>query len=290
MKTAAQQARQITVAGLLVNILLAGLKFTFGILGRSHAVVADAVHSLSDMVTDLLVLIGIRFWSAPADECHPYGHQRIETIITLGISLLLAIAAAGLAGGAIGRLADPVSQPLSIVFLAPLISIVAKEFLYRRTRAVGRRIQSSAVIANAWHHRSDAISSIPPLIAVVAAAASPRWAFLDPVGALIVALLILKVAWDIASPAIAEIMEKGAPPNELESIEALVRAVPGVRSAHKIRTRRFGSGLFVDLHAVVDGDLTVRDGHEIASAIQDRLLNSGPSVTDITVHIEPDEE
>ena len=290
MKTEEHKALQITWVGFAVNLMLAGLKFAFGIFGRSQAVVADAVHTLSDMVTDLLILIGIKFWSAPADECHPYGHQRIETICTVAIATLLAIAAAGIGWDAVRRMSHPVCPPLSFVFIAPLISIIVKEILFRRTRAVGRRIKSPAVIANAWHHRSDAISSIPPLVAVVAAAVNPKWAFLDPVGALIVGLLILKVAWEIAAPALAELTEKAAAPEETQEIEVLTLAVPGVHSIHRVRTRRLGAGIFVDLHVVVDGSLTVREGHDIANAIQTRLLIDGPSVTDVTVHIEPDRE
>ncbi len=290
MKTAVQQAQQITLAGLAINFLLAGFKLAFGCFGRSQAVVADAVHSLSDMVTDLFILIGIKFWSAPADECHPYGHQRIETITTVGMASLLAFAAMGLALNAVFRLANPVCPPLSIVFIAPLTSIIVKEILFRRTRAVGRRIKSPAVMANAWHHRSDVVSSIPPLIAVVAAAINPRWAFLDPVGALIVALLILRVAWKIAAPALAELTEKGAAPEELKAIAAQACAVSGVCSVHKIRTRRLGAGLFIDLHVVVDGNLTVRDSHQIASTLQNALIDNGPAVADVTVHIEPDDK
>ena len=289
MKPAVQQARKITVEGFVVNFLLAGFKFVVGFYGRSQAVMADGIHSLSDMVTDLFVLIGIKFWSAPADECHPYGHQRIETITTVGMASLLAFAAGGLGLNAVFRLANPVCPPLSMVFIAPLGSIIIKEILFRRTRAVGRRIKSPAVMANAWHHRSDVISSIPPLIAVVAATINPKWAFLDPVGALIVALLILRVAWKIAAPALAELTEKGASRNELQTIEALACDVSDVCSVHKIRTRRLGSGLFVDLHMVVDGDLTVRASHEIASVVQQKLLKNGPSVVDVIVHIEPEE-
>jgi len=270
--------------------LLAGFKFVVGFFGRSQAVMADGIHSLSDMVTDLFVLIGIKFWSAPADECHPYGHQRIETITTVGMASLLAFAAVGLGLNAVFRLANPVCPSLSYVFIAPLASIIIKEILFRRTRLVGRRIKSQAVIANAWHHRSDVISSIPPLIAVVAAAINPKWAFLDPVGALIVALLIQRVAWKIAAPALAELTEKGAGPEELKMISTLAGEVPGVYSVHKIRTRRLGAGLFVDLHVVVDGDLTVRESHDIASAIQKKLMGDGPSVMDVTVHMEPDDE
>jgi len=290
MKPAVQQARTITIEGFAINFLLAGFKFVVGFFGRSQAVMADGIHSLSDMVTDLFVLIGIKFWSAPADECHPYGHQRIETITTVGMASLLAFAAVGLGLNAVFRLANPVCPSLSYVFIAPLASIIIKEILFRRTRLVGRRIKSQAVIANAWHHRSDVISSIPPLIAVVAAAINPKWAFLDPVGALIVALLILRVAWKIAAPALAELTEKGAGPEELKMISTLAGEVPGVYSVHKIRTRRLGAGLFVDLHVVVDGDLTVRESHDIASAIQKKLMGDGPSVMDVTVHMEPDDE
>ncbi len=290
MKPAVQQAKRITIAGFVINFLLAGVKFAVGFFGRSHAVMADGVHSLSDMVTDLFILVGIHFWSAPADECHPYGHQRIETITTVGIASLLAFAAAGLGWRAMLQLADPVCPPLSYVFIAPLVSIIIKEILFRRTREVGRRIKSPAVMANAWHHRSDVISSIPPLVAVVAAAINPKWAFLDAVGALIVALLILRVAWKIAAPALAELTEKGASPQELQIIESLACEVSGVCSVHKIRTRRLGSGFFIDLHVVVDGGLTVRDSHEIANVMQKELIDNGPAIADVTVHMEPNDE
>lgn len=285
------QGRNITIAGLVVNVALSVLKFALGLAGHSQAVVADAVHSLSDMATDVLVLVGLKFWSAPADERHPYGHQRIETIITLAISLLLALVAGGLGWGAIRRLGGPVScPPLTVALLGPLVSIIIKETLFRRTRAVGRQIHSPALIANAWHHRSDALSSIPAFIAVAAASANPAWAFLDPVGALIVALLILKAAWEIASPALSELSERGANDEDVRQIAHLAQAVAGVCSVHRIRTRRLGAGWFVDLHVLVDGAISVRAGHDIATQVQHCLLEEGPSVADVTVHIEPDEE
>ncbi|MDK2857307.1 MAG: hypothetical protein PWQ29_876 [Verrucomicrobiota bacterium] len=285
------QARDITVAGLVVNVMLSALKFGLGISGHSQAVVADAAHSLSDMVTDVLVLTGLKFWSAPADEKHPYGHQRIETIITVLISVLLVGVAFGIGGSAIRRLGQPIrSEPLFIALFGPLVSILAKEALFRRTRKVGKRIHSSALIANAWHHRSDAISSLPVLIAVTAAAINPKWAFLDPVGALIVALLIIKVAWDVASPALSELTERGADNEDVREIARLTESVPGVCSVHGIRTRRLGAGWFVDLHVLVDGDLPVRQGHDVATQVQDRLLEEGPAVADVTVHIEPEEK
>jgi len=274
-----------------VNLLLSAIKFFLGIVGHSHAVVADAVHSLSDMGTDLLILLGVKFWSAPADERHPYGHQRVETVVTLCISLILVAVAFGLGWDAIKRLGgESKCPPLSIALFGPLFSIIAKEILFRRTRIVGKRIHSSALIANAWHHRSDALSSIPAFVAVAAAAANPKWAFLDSLGAMVVSILILKVAWDIAAPALSELMDHGASKEDLRKITDLALAISGVCSIHRLRTRRVGSGWFVDLHVLVDGDQPVRKGHDIATAIQHKLLEDGPSVADVTVHIEPDEK
>ena len=191
----------------------------------------------------------------------------------------------------LGVSATPLERvALSALSARPLVSIIVKEILFRRTRAVGRRIHSSALIANAWHHRSDAISSIPALIAVVAASTNPKWAFLDPIGALIVALLVVKVAWDIASPALSELSERGADGDAVREIARIAQQVEDVRSVHRIRSRRLGAGWFVDLHVLVDGELSVRRGHDIATQVQHQLLENGPQVTDVTVHIEPDEK
>ena len=291
MEQQVQDARKITVAGMMVNIVLSSLKFALGILGHSQAVVADAVHSLSDMVTDVLVLIGMKLWSAPADEQHPYGHQRIETIITLVISILLALVAVEIGWRAVERMGHPVATPpLAFAILGPLVSIIAKEILFRKTRAVGKRIHSSALIANAWHHRSDALSSIPALVTVGAAALDPPWAFLDSLGAVLVAGLIVKVAWEISKPALSELSERGAEDEDVRHMAKLARSIHGVCSIHRLRTRRLGAGWFVDLHVMVDGNLSVREGHDIATAVQHLLLEQGPAVADVTVHIEPEED
>jgi cation diffusion facilitator family transporter len=291
MDTNVQQARTVTIAGMIVNFILAVLKMLLGILGHSQAVVADAVHSLSDMGTDLLVLFGIKIWSSPADRKHPYGHQRIETIASLLISILLASVAFSIGWDAVQRLGEPaIRQPLLFAVLGPAISIVAKELLFRKTRQVGKRIHSSALIANAWHHRSDALGSIPALIAVTAASYDPKWAFLDALGAVLVAGLILKAAWEIAAPALSELSERGADDEDIQTISQLAESIDGVCSIHRLRSRRLGAGWFVDLHVMVDGSLSVREGHDIATAVQDLLLEQGPSVADVTVHIEPDED
>jgi cation diffusion facilitator family transporter len=290
MNSNTKEARQITIVGLIVNVLLSALKFTLGILGHSQAVVADAVHSLSDMGTDLLVLFGIRIWSAPADDHHPYGHQRIETIVTLLISVFLGLVAFEIALQATKRLGSGNGQaPILFAVLGPLVSIIVKEILFRKTRAVGKKTHSPALVANAWHHRSDAFSSIPALIIVAVASIKPEWAFLDAVGAVIVAVLILKVTWEIAAPALSELCERGATNEDVQEISRLAESVTGVCSTHRLRTRRLGAGWFVDLHVTVNGGLSVREGHDIASAVQDLLLEKGPSVADVTIHIEPEE-
>ncbi|MFH1998929.1 MAG: cation diffusion facilitator family transporter, partial [Planctomycetota bacterium] len=182
-----RQIKKLTWAGLIMNIGLSALKFACGLLGNSQALVADAVHSLSDIITDLAILLGIRYWSRPADASHPHGHRQVETVVTLTIGFILAFVAFGLLWNAIETLREQDdASPGWIALVAAFISIVSKELLYRWTVATGIRIRSMPLIANAWHHRSDAFSSIPVLVAVAGAAIDPSWAFLDHIGALIV--------------------------------------------------------------------------------------------------------
>ncbi len=285
-----RQVRTITWIGLFVNLLLAGLKFAAGLLGSSQAVVADAVHSVSDMSTDLAVLLGVRFWSSPADESHPYGHQRIETLITVSIGIFLAVVAFGI--GYHGLTAIPresVRQPGWPAFAAVIISIVVKEALYRATVLVGGKAKSAAVIANAWHHRSDALSSIPAALAAGVASLNPELTFVDQVGAVIVSLFILHAAFSIIWPPLMDLAGRGASARETSQLQELAAHVPEVRSVHAIRSRRMGSSLFVDLHILVDGDMTVREGHEVSEQVKRRLIEGGPEVVDVVVHTEPDD-
>ena len=282
------QVRRITWIGLLVNLFLAILKFAVGFWGNSKAVMADAVHSLSDMSTDLAVIFGVKYWSAPADEDHPYGHGRIETIVTTVIGLSLVMVAFGIGYNALTTMRDAnIKQPGWIALIGVVVSIVLKEWLYHWTIAVGRQTKSSALIANAWHHRSDALSSIPAGIAVTAAAVHPGLAFIDPVGALIVALIILKVSWGILRPAISELTDRGASQKDREKIESLVAGVDGVRHVHAIRTRKMGAGLFADIHIQIDGKMTIWQGHQISEVIKHELIENGPEIMDVLVHLEP---
>ena len=287
----AQDARhvvRVTWIGLAGNVFLSALKFTAGFLGSSQAVVADGVHSLSDMGTDLAVLLGVKFWSAPPDEDHPYGHRRIETIITVAIGVALALAALGIGYNALATIRGiHLRQPGWIAIPGSVFAIVLKEVLYRWTVAVGRQVKSSAVIANAWHHRSDALSSVPVVIAVAVAVLNPKLAFIDHAGALVVSIFILKVSWDIISPSLSELADLGAPRKHREKIRAIATGISGVKSVHAIRTRRLGSGLHVDLHILVDGEMTVRMGHEISRAVKFALIEKGPEILDAVVHLEP---
>jgi len=290
VESTAAQVRRAGWVGLICNLLLAVLKMAAGIIGHSHAVVADAIHSLSDLVTDFAVIAGVHFWTKPADEDHPHGHQRIETLVTVVIGLFLAAVAVGLAWDAITGGHDSGSvAPTGIALVAALISIVVKEILYRWTAAEGRRLDSPALIANAWHHRSDALSSIPAAIAVAVAVINPRFAFVDRIGAVAVCVFILYAAWKIIAPALLQLIDTAAPPEERRLLEELAIGVGGVRDVHGLRTRYVGPRLAVDLHIVVDPDLNVEQGHEIAEAVKIALMAGGPGVHDVLVKVEPDD-
>ena len=284
----AREVHRVTLWGLVANLALSALKFVFGVLGSSQALVADAVHSLSDSATDVAVLVGAKFWTAPADAEHPHGHGRIETIITGLIGAVLAGVGIGLGYRAVVTLHHrDFTTPGWIAFATACISIVAKEALYRWTVHVGRRVRSSAVIANAWHHRSDALSSVPVAVAVLGTRIRPDWVFLDHIATVIVAVLILHAAWTITWPALRQLVDAGASDKERQRILALALETEGVRAVHKLRTRHIGLGLQTDLHVLVDPDLTVAQGHAIAGVVKERLLRFGPEVVDVLVHVEP---
>ena len=279
---------RVTVAGLITNILLSVLKFIAGLLGASQAIVADAVHSLTDCATDIAVLMGVKYWSAPADADHPYGHRRIEAIVTLFIGGVLLAGALGLAYHAVVTIRDPHLRPPELfASSAALISIIVKEILYRWTKKVGKNCKSPAVVANAWHHRSDAISSIPALAASAIAALFPQWAFIDHVGAMIVSLLIIKVSWDIVKPALEELSEKGLSKETQQKIITAVRETKHVRSVHALRSRKYGGYIYVDLHIQMDGSMSVKEAHDIAGEVKASLLSAGYGIIDAVIHIEP---
>ncbi|NLX14584.1 MAG: cation transporter [Phycisphaerales bacterium] len=283
-----RQVRRVTWWGLAANLSLSAIKFIVGVFASSQALIADAAHSLSDSVTDMAVLVGVGFWSAPADAGHPHGHGRIETIVTTLIGLLLAGAGIGLAYRALVTLEQPHRMPPGwSVFAVACLSMVSKEALYRWTARVGLRVHSTALLANAWHHRSDAISSVPVAVAVMGIHLQPTWTFLDHIAAIVVSLLIIRAAWGIVWPALNQLVDAGTSQETCERLQELVGDTPGVLAVHGLRTRYIGSGLQVDLHVLVNPQLTIREGHAIAHAVKDHLLSEEAEVIDVLVHVEP---
>jgi len=282
--------RRVTWIGLLTNIGLSALKFAAGYFGRSQALIADAIHSLTDTTTDLAVIAGSHYWYRPPDESHPYGHRRLETLVTVFIGFMLAAAGIGIGWESISTLHQKNSGPPGwFAFYAALASIVTKEILYRWTAAVGKKIKSPALAANAWHHRTDAISSLPVLVAVGGALLFPSWSFLDRLGAVIVSIFILHAAMKIIWPAISELIDAGAPQEIQKKIAKITCGTDGVREVHAIRSRFISSSIQIDLHIVVDGEISVRDGHTIADSVENNIITSIPEILEVVVHVDPSE-
>ena len=286
---AAADIRRVTIAGAALNVLLAFAKLAGGIWASSQALVADAVHSLSDLFTDAAIIFGVKYWVMPADEGHPYGHGKIEGAVTALIGVTVAVVAVEIAWDGVKTLVwgEPKVPGLAACCVA-LASVAVKEALYRWTHAVAKRRNSPATEANAWHHRSDAISSLPVAAAVAAAHVWPALKWLDAVGAVLVGGFILHVAWRIVKPAFEGLTDARCD-EATTDVERIARGVPGVRGVHHVRTRRYGGTIQTDLHVQVDSHLSLIDGHAIGHAVKAAVLAAGIGVTDATIHVEPDE-
>ena len=279
--------RRVAFAGAAVNLLIAGAKFAGGVAFSSQALLADAVHSLSDLVTDAALVLGVRFWVSPADDDHPYGHGKIEAVVTAFIGLMVAGVAVKIGWDGIQSLLHGgAAAPDALAFCVALVSVVVEAGLYRWTHAVAQRLNSPATEANAWHHRSDAISSIPVAVAVAVAHFFPSLTWVDAAGAVLVGVFILHVAWQIAKPAFMELTDAtcGVTANEVERIAS---AVPGVRRVHKARIRRYGGSFQCDLHVQVARDISVSEGHAIGHEVKSAILAAGIGMTDAVIHVEP---
>ena len=283
-----RMVRRVTLAGVLANVLIAVSKAVAGVMSSSQALVADAVHSASDLVTDLVVVFSVRYWVAPADEDHPYGHGKIEALVTLVISAALVFAAWELARNAVMSLVRGNSDatPGVVALAVALGSVVLKEIVFVATRAVARRVKSTALEANAWHHRSDALSSIPVAVAVAVVWFFPSLWWVDAVGALVVSAFVLHVAWKLAKPALQELTDAQIG-SKADAVAAVALGVAGVKGVHKPRARRYGSSFQADMHIQVDGGLSVAEGHAIGHAVKEAVVNAGLDVDDIVVHVEP---
>jgi cation diffusion facilitator family transporter len=286
-----QLIRKITWVGIGVNLALAVFKLAAGIYGNSQAVIADGIEALLDVFTVVLVYAGSRFWSRPPDDSHPFGHGRMETLAAVVIGVSLVGAAVGIGWESMTTLHEQHAAPPGwIAAAAALASIIGKEILYRWTLGIGRRIKSVAVIATAWHYRSDAFSSIPVVLAVTGAILLPSWTFLDHLGAVVVSMFILHAAFKITWPRLKELIDVGAPAEVRRRIRDIACASRGVLQVHDIRTRYIGTSIQADLHVIVDGGLSVREGHDIARDVEARLIREIEEVVDVVVHVEPPEE
>ena len=291
--TREDQIARVTLVGSVVNLLLVGVKFVAGIAGHSAAMISDAVHSLSDFVTDIVVLVFVRISAQPQDEDHDYGHGKFETMATLLIGLALAAAAIGIVVSGSTKLAhwlqgEDLPSPGKLALLAALLSIVAKEALYQYTRIKGRKLDSPALEANAWHHRSDALSSVGAAIGIGGAILlGNRWTVLDPLASIVVGLMLVKVAWDLLGPSFRELTDSSLPKETEAEMLEIIRGIDGVQDPHNLRTRRIGNRVAIECHIRMDGDLSLHVVHEQASAIEHKLKQRFGKETLVTLHMEP---
>lgn len=288
-----QKANTVTVQGLIINTVLCALKFLAGIMGRSAAMVADAVHSLSDSLTDIVVLASVRLSGRPADKDHAYGHGRFETLATLLIALALAaVGAKILYNGvlAVIHLAEgmPIARPHAIALIMAAVSIAVKEWLYRYTLHSAKLTDSRLLEANAWHHRSDAMSSIGTLLGISGAYfLGNKWTLLDPLAAIVVSFFIFQAAWQIFKDSISELLEQSLGEQAEEEIAILCKNIPGVQGAHDIKTRKIGNRSAIEMHVYLADDLTLLAAHAITEQMEEQLLKRFGAETFITIHPEP---
>ncbi|WP_282918696.1 cation diffusion facilitator family transporter [Porphyromonas macacae] len=283
-----------TIVGSVVNLLLLVFKFTAGIVGHSAAMIADAVHSLSDFVTDVIVIVFVRISNKPQDKEHDYGHGKYETMATVIIGLLLLAVGFGLLWTAASSIyaffvkGESPGEPGMVALIAALVSILFKEGLYRYTVRVGRKVDSQAVVANAWHHRSDALSSVGAAIGIGGAILlGDGWQVLDPVAALVVSFFIMKVSVELLVPSVEELLEKSLPDEVEQQIEETLLSFPGVSEPHHLRTRRIGSYYAIEVHVRMDGRMSLEEAHAKTTAIECRLKEMFGRSTLINIHVEP---
>lgn len=284
---------KVTIIGSVVNFLLLVFKFFAGFVGHSAAMLADAVHSLSDFVTDIIVIVFVRISNKPQDKDHDYGHGKYETLATAIIGIILLVVGFGIfwngASSIYGFLhGEQLEEPGMVALIAAIVSIVLKEILYQYTVIKGKELNSQAVVANAWHHRSDALSSIGTTIGIGGAILlGDKWRVLDPIAAVIVSFFIMKVAIQLLVPCVEELLEKSLPDEVEREIEQAVLSFPGVSEPHHLRTRRIGSYCAIEVHVRMDGKITLEEAHNTTIAIEHKLKDMFGVGTLINIHVEP---
>jgi len=296
MKNREQEIRSITLWGAVVNIVLTVLKIIAGVLGRSAAMIADGVHSLSDLLSDIVVIVFTHISSKGKDRDHSFGHGKFETLATLIVSVILLVVGADLMAGGVKSIiavmgGGVLPKPGYIALAAAVVSIAAKEILYRVTVRKGQKVNSPVVIANAWHHRSDAFSSIGSLVGIGGAILlGEKWTVLDPLASCAISVAIIVVAVKMALPSLAELLETSLPENIEKEITDTAMEVDGVNDIHELKTRRNGISFIIDAHIVVSPSMTVVEAHDIATAVEDRLREKYGNETQISIHVEPDRD
>lgn len=288
-----KETYRVTIAGSIINILLLAFKFAAGILGHSAAMIADAIHSLTDFVTDAIVLVFVRLGSKPTDHDHDYGHGKYETLASaiIGVSLLVVgmmICYSGVTKTYHAMCGEPLQQPGFIALAAAVASVVLKEWAYRFTVRVGRRCHSEAVVANAWHHRSDALSSVGTTVGIGGAIIlGEKWAVLDPLTAIVVSFFIMKAAWSVLSKAVGELTDGSLPKETEDEIESIVNEDKDVSVVHNLCTRRIGNRIAIEMHVRMPGETSLYVAHHHATEIEKRLKQRFGADTHISIHLEP---
>ncbi|MBI3900455.1 MAG: cation transporter [Gammaproteobacteria bacterium] len=283
-------SRRVTWVSVALNIVLTIAQVIVGLVGHSQALIADGFHTLSDLISDIIVLFALKQGAKAADDEHPYGHGRIETAVTLILGVLLIVVAVGIMWRAGERWFDaaPLVTPSAITFWVAVITFGAKEWLYRYTLRTAQRFDSAMLKANAWHHRSDAISSLIVIAGIGGAIYGIN--YLDGVAAMLVSVMVAKIGIELSWQALRELVDTGLDVDDRESIRRVIQSVDGVRALHLLRTRRLGDRAFVDVHILVDGELSVSEGHHIGETVRTRLIDEIEPVADVTVHIDSEED
>lgn len=291
-----QEIRRVTVAGAIVNIFLTIFKIIAGVLGRSAAMVADGIHSLSDLLSDIVVLVFTHISSKGKDKNHSFGHGKFETMATLIVSVILVAVGAKLMADGVASIigvmnGNSIPLPGSIALWAAIGSIIIKEILYHATIRTARRTNSPVVLANAWHHRSDALSSIGALTGIAGAMIlGEKWTILDPIASCCISIAIIVVAVKMSLPSLAELLETSLPEEIEKDIISIANSVQGVENIHELKTRRNGISYIIDAHVVVDPHISVTEAHNIATEVENALREKYGNETQINIHIEPDQD
>lgn len=286
----------VTLVGSVVNIILTVFKILAGILGRSTAMIADGIHSLSDLLSDIVVIVFVKISAKGRDKDHDYGHGKFETFATLIISLMLIVVAVNLMSGGINKIRQildggEVSSPGMIALWAAVASIVLKEILYRYTIIQGKALNSPMMIANAWHHRSDAFSSVGSLLGIAGAIfLGDKFVILDPITGCVISIFILVMAVKMSVPAIKELLDVSLPDEVEQQIVSTAKSIQGVIDLHELKTRREGPGIIMEGHLVLDSDISLKEAHNISKKVEESLRKEFGSETQISLHLEPEDD